>query len=69
MLCYAPWLFYSDTGMPYDALGKRHGGTKAGKAAKEKHKDLMKRGMLGYQHDCVYCKAAECACPSHARKK
>ena len=23
MLCYAPWLFYSDTGMPYDALGKR----------------------------------------------
>ncbi|MCB9879351.1 MAG: TlpA family protein disulfide reductase [Planctomycetes bacterium] len=53
----------------YDALGKRHGGTKAGKAAKEKHKDLMKRGMLGYQHDCVYCKAAECACPSHARKK
>lgn len=23
LLCYAPWLFYSDTGMPYESLGKR----------------------------------------------
>ena len=53
----------------YEALGKRQSGTKAGKAAKDRHKDLLKRGMLGYQHDCHYCKAGEKACPSHTRKK
>ncbi len=52
----------------YTELGKRMRRTKAGRAARDREKELEKSGMLGYEHKCNYCRAAEKACPTHARK-
>ena len=53
----------------YKELGKRKGRTLAGKNAKVRWREMLKQGLLGYQPDCPYCKAAEKACASHVRKR
>lgn len=53
----------------YKELGTRHSSTRAGRNAKARHREMLEKGMLGYDQKCNYCKAAERACPTHRRKR